>query len=72
MDDVTPPNALNAEQVRMLDELLSSIESDIIDAGESCPANYQSGFDWLTYQQMLDTVKLRILEFTLTLLNTRK
>jgi hypothetical protein len=46
-----------------LDELLRTIESIMVDAGECCPDDYQSGFDWKLYGEAMEAVKGRIVAF---------
>jgi hypothetical protein len=38
-------------------DIVADIESEIVDAGETCPENYQNGFDWPEYLAMLARVQ---------------
>lgn len=40
-------------------DMLANLESLLVDAGETCPADYQNGFDWKSYNAMIAEVKQR-------------
>lgn len=46
-----------------MEELLLSIESILIDAGEVCPDDYQNQFDWKKYMEYIEIVKKKIIEY---------
>lgn len=38
-------------------DMIATLESWLVDAGETCPADYQNGFDWPRYNAMIARVK---------------
>jgi hypothetical protein len=47
-------------------KLLSSIESILVSAGESCPDDYQNGFNWAEYMKSVNQVKKEVIEYSNT------
>ena len=58
-----------------IEKLLTEIESILVDAGETCPKDYQNGFDWKKYMAYVNTVKKEVINhnnYTLSLIKQLK